>query len=246
MKLASLVLGLLLHLGFLGEGVAYNDRIMSPVQVLERSVLEKQITLKNSPKIYEEIANLFSLPGLVSGPHAGLESNGGGASIVWLADADLDKKEFTLTFEVETSIYDIIEAFADRRGEGVSDFTNYLIIYPLKKSAQHEVFIYTNRSSLSKMQEAPWKDVNLYQLTTFFQPEGAAMEEFINMRIKDRQKELKLPAALIFHMDDKAKATVEGINLIGLWEYSSMLDAICCLTGLKWEVTGSELWLRGR
>jgi hypothetical protein len=233
----------IMWLGCCEISMCYDDEMLSPVQILEETILVSDVTLNNSSKIYADIANLFDQAGAVKSRSSDVKS--GKICLAWMSNPSADKQAYKMTLQKDTSICDAIRQISKRRKEVFANERNYVVIRP--SNALSICASYQGKSTGNKSDLA--LQINAVMLTriSLLEPAGELMEEFVNAKLQESgaifHKDNKDTLPFIFKMDKWAKSEASKVNIIGTWTYRDLLDAICALTGLQWRIEGKTLWL---
>jgi len=238
---------LMLCLLFGGEAVClgYDDGIMTPVQMMERATFTQKVVLENSPEIYEKFAELVRRGEIVEGVPA--EPGWAEISLAWLSNPAADAKVDKFVLPKGISIFAAIQKIAKGRMETVGKRRNFVVIKPSGAKFFHP-FGQIGAKKEADASTPLERGVEAVMLTRIIlrEPEGKGMEDFINLKL---QETAALSAGKtvgkkdVFRMDEEAKNTVAKLNVVGIWVYGDLLDAISELTGLRWGIDGNTLWL---
>jgi hypothetical protein len=210
---------------------------MSPVQILERATLTEDVTLGNSPEIYLKVAGLFDRKGVIkiSAP----DITAADVDLAWANDQATNAKVFGVMLRKGSSIVDVIQQIADRRGEVLIKKTNFIIIKPSTTAAyqgsyQEEVGASKSNATEKLVSALIPSQISLLQFG------GVPMEQFINIKMREGWGDAN---PLTFKMDEGARLEVGKVSIIGRWTYRDLLNAMCALTDLHWRIDGKTLWL---
>ena len=155
---------------------------MSPVQILERAVLKKDVTLCNSSEIYVEIAHLFDQQGAIKTTIPDMTS--AQVNVAWASDSSADQANYKFDLHKDTSVFDVFRQVTARRGEVLSTTQNYVLIRPssepIRRDGYQEHVEASKGSSAEKLVQALLPtQISLRQLG------GGSLEELINLKMKE-------------------------------------------------------------
>lgn len=241
LRASGFLCGLLLLSGLMagiGECLGYDDAMMSPVGVLERSVLTKDVELENSSRVYERLADLFDQPGLVKAAMPAITA--ANVNVAWVENPEADALKQKFTLPGNASILDGFRRIAEMRKEVVGERQNYLVIKPSHGGELSYQEKGQGSASLVRMVDAvmPTRIILL-------QPDGEVMESFLNTKLGESEALSSGDGGrdYVFQMDAAAKQAASRINIIGTWTYRDLLDAFSELTGMRWGIDGDTLWI---
>jgi len=230
-------------LGCCEKSMGIDDEMAGSVQMLQEAKLTTDVTLNNSSKIYADLASLLDKRGSVKSRNPDIKSDV--VCLAWESNPKADHQEFKIMLQKDTSIYDAFLQISKRRNEFLSQDLNYICISPSRAvplPVSHPEIL--RRNDIDLALDILGVSLNRVDLR---EPDGEAIEEFINAKLKENwarcQKGGSDPLPYSYKMNEGAKSEVRRVNIIGIWTYNDLLDAICGLSDLHWRIDGNTLYL---
>jgi hypothetical protein len=207
--------------------------MVTPSQNLAESRLKKALHLTNGPDIYPTVAALLDQPEVVERRVKDIGADW--ASLIWKGNPAADAQAFTMEFASGTTVLELLQEIAKRRSERVTQSTNYTVITP---TTQHPMRPTYRQGGDKSELGAPLNSIIYYPLC-FREAEPAALEEFINYKLQGGGS--RPATAFNFTMTEGAKKRAENINVIGLWVYTELFEALGFVADLRWTVEGKNI-----